>query len=350
MSITNYKCIGCSAPISFNPKVGGFKCEYCGRTCTEDELQAFVEKTEDKWAEKHAHETHDDGTEVRQYNCPNCGAEVVCGDTTTASFCYYCHSPVIIESRLQGDFRPHKIIPFKIDQKQAVQKFAEWTSNKKFLPKDFTVSNQQHNIIGVYLPYWDIDIDADIDYHATAATEHRRLRGDREEITTERYRIERGGTMHMPAIRFLSFNKINQHLINAINPFNSADETAFNTGYLSGFQSERFTLPQETAERSALQQATQHALFQLRASANCDRILDEQDNSQYRVADVAYTLLPVYILNYHYRGVDYQFAVNGQTGVAAGDLPTDTVKVGIFATIIGLIVLILALLGGFFLW
>ena len=333
MSITNYKCIGCAAPIAFNPQVGGFQCEYCGRTCTEQELQDFVAQTEEKWAKKHAHETHDDGTEVRQYNCPNCGAEVVCGDTTTASFCYYCHSPVIIESRLQGNFRPHKIIPFQISKKDAVAKFSQWTAGKKFLPKDFTVSNQQDNIIGLYLPYWDIDIDADIDYHATGLSERRRLRGDREEITTERYRIERGGTMHIPAIRFLSFHKINQYLINAINPFNATDETAFNTGYLSGFQSERFTLPQENAEQSALQQARQHALSQLRASAGCDRIMDEDDRSQYQVAQVVYTLLPVYILNYRYKGQDYQFAVNGQTGVAAGDLPTDTVKVSIFAII-----------------
>ena len=78
--------------------------------------------------------------------------------------------------------------------------------------------------------------------------------------------------------------------------------------------------------------------------------MDEDDRSEYAIDKVAYTLLPVYILHYHYKGVDYQFAVNGQTGVAAGDLPTDTVRVSIFAVIIGLIVLILALLGGFFLW
>ena len=350
MSITNYKCIGCSAPISFNPKIGGFKCEYCGRTCTEQELQDFVAQTEEKWAEKHAHETHDDGSEIRQYHCPNCGAEVVCGDTTTASFCYYCHSPVIIESRLQGDFRPDKIIPFQIDQKTAVAKFSQWISGKKFLPKDFTVKNQKDNIIGLYLPYWDIDVNVAVNYHAVGINEHRRLRGDREEITTERYRIERGGTMHMPAIRFLSFNKINQHLIHAINPFNAVDETAFNTGYLSGFQSERFTLPQDEASQYARQQAQQHAVSQLRATSGCERILDEDDRSEYAIDKVAYTLLPVYILQYHYKGVDYQFAVNGQTGVAAGDLPTDTVRVSIFAVIIGLIVLILALLGGFFLW
>ena len=350
MSITNYKCIGCSAPIAFNPKVGGFKCEYCGRTCTEQELQDFVAKTEEKWAEKHAHETHDDGTEVRQYHCPNCGAEVVCGDTTTASFCYYCHSPVIIESRLQGDFRPDKIIPFQIDQKQAVAKFAEWIAGKKLLPSDFTVENQKHNIVGMYLPYWDIDIDAEIDYHAVGLIEHRRVRGDREEITTERYAIDRGGSMHFPAIRALSFDKIDQNLINAINPFHFDGETAFNTGYLSGFQSERHTLSRETAEKNALIQAQNYGRSQLRASAECEQVIDEQDKSEYRVAGVAYTLLPVYILNYPYHGKNYQFAINGQTGVAMGNLPTDTMKVSIFAIVVGLIVLILALLGGIFLW
>ena len=350
MSVTNYKCTGCSAPIAFNPSVGGFKCEYCGKTCTEQELRDFAAKVEGQWADKHAHETHDDGSQVRQYNCPNCGAEVVCGDTTTASFCYYCHSPVIIESRLQGDFRPHKIVPFQIDQKTAVAKFSAWTAGKKFLPRDFNVKNQKHNIIGMYLPYWDIDVDVDVDYHAVGINEHTQRKGDREEITTERYRIDRRGTMHFPAIRSLSFDKIDQNLINAINPFYRESETAFNTTYLSGFQSERHTLPLEKAEQLALQQAQEYACEQLRASAHCDWVTDENDNSTYRIADVAYTLLPVYILNYHYQGRDYQFAVNGETGVAMGDLPTDTQKVALFAVLVGLIVLILALLGGIFLW
>ncbi len=350
MSITNYKCIGCSAPIAFNPNVGGFKCEYCGKQSTEEELKEFAEKTEEKWAEKHSHEKHDDGSEVRQYNCPNCGAEVVCGDTTTASSCYYCHSPVIIESRLQGDFRPNKIVPFQIDKKTAIQKFSEWISGKKFLPRDFTVDIQQKNIVGMYLPYWDVDIDGNIDYHAVGITESSRIMGEREEITTKRYQIDRNGTMHFPAIRSLSFEKINQNLINAINPFNSADEKEFNTGYLSGFQSERHTYSRENAEKSALQQAIQYARMQLQASTECDRILEERDNSKYTIANTTYTLLPVYILNYHYKGENYQFAVNGQTGVANGDLPTDTTQVALFSLLIGVIVLILALLGGIFLW
>ena len=350
MSVSNYKCIGCSAPIAFNPNVGGFKCEYCGRTCTEQELIDFVEKTEEKWAKKHAHEEHDDGSQIRQYNCPNCGAEVVCGDTTTASCCYYCHSPVIIESRLHGDFRPTKIIPFQIDKKTAVQKFSEWIAGKKLLPKDFTVANQQENIVGMYLPYWDVDVDANIDYHAEGLVEHARRYGDREEITTERYRINRNGRMRFPAIRSLSFDKIDQNLINAINPFDADSETEFNTGYLSGFQAERHTIPREKAEKNALQQAQNFALNQIRSTAQCDRIVHEDDGSQYNIPQTHYTLLPVYILHYHYQGKDYQFAVNGQTGVSAGNLPTGTMKVSIFSIAVGLIVLILALLGGVFLW
>lgn len=340
MSLTNYKCLGCSAPISYNPAVAGFKCEYCGRICTEEELERFAQQNE---------QSQSSSEEILQYNCPNCGAEVVCGDTTTASFCYYCHSPVIIGQRLRGDFKPDKIIPFKISQEQAVAKFSAWIAGKKFLPKDFSLESQREKIIAVYLPYWDIDVEAEIDYQATGITEHSRRIGNREEITTDKYNVIRKGKMNFPAIRSLSFDRIDKNLINAINPFDASQEIAFNSVYLSGFQSERHTITKAKAEEKALKQAQNFALNSLRNSARC-RIISEEDRSNYNIRKSSYTLLPVYILNYIYKGENYQFAVNGQTGVAEGNLPTDNKKVGLFSLIIGLIVLILAILGGIYLW
>ena len=37
------------------------------------------------------------------YICPSCGAEVVTDATTAATFCYYCHNPVVLSGKLSGD-------------------------------------------------------------------------------------------------------------------------------------------------------------------------------------------------------------------------------------------------------
>ena len=41
---------------------------------------------------------------------------------------------------------------------------------------------------------------------------------------------------------------------------------------------------------------------------------------------VKYVLLPVYLLNLTYKGKNYRFAVNGQTGKVVGELPISKLK------------------------
>ncbi|QIK70571.1 hypothetical protein G7062_09770 [Erysipelothrix sp. HDW6C] len=45
---------------------------------------------------------------VEQYNCDNCGAEVICDATMTSTTCVYCHNPVVLTGRVTGDFAPIK--------------------------------------------------------------------------------------------------------------------------------------------------------------------------------------------------------------------------------------------------
>ena len=48
------------------------------------------------------------------YTCLSCGAEIVTDETTAATFCYYCHNPVVLGGRLEGDFLPDKVIPCSV--------------------------------------------------------------------------------------------------------------------------------------------------------------------------------------------------------------------------------------------
>ncbi|USP69036.1 hypothetical protein LCN94_00725 [Ruminococcus sp. FMB-CY1] len=57
------------------------------------------------------------------FHCDSCGAEVVTTSSTAATTCFYCHNPVVLKGRLSGDFRPDRIIPFKLSREQAVSAF-----------------------------------------------------------------------------------------------------------------------------------------------------------------------------------------------------------------------------------
>lgn len=379
----NYKCPACGAPIEFNPRLGKFKCGYCFTEHTEEALTAYLEKLQAKTAaadgsaadtaadkegaapkaetenhgnaEKNAasgagNTREKDRQTVKAYQCANCGAEVVAGDTSTAAFCYYCHSPVVITDRLQGDFKPDRIIPFKVDKKTAVQKFLEWAGKKKFTPKGFTSEMQQEKITGVYLPYWQADIDAKVDYHAVGVNVTRWSSGDRDYVKTDKYKIDRVGDIAVNNLQKLAFSKIDESLLNTITPYDEAEMKNFSAGYLAGFFAEQYTENKEAVTPALMTQAKQTTAALIKESASCTNFESERDSTTYTVRAQRYVLLPSWILTYIYHGKPYVFAVNGQTGKTCGELPLDKAKVALTSGLLGVVFGTLMFLGGMFIW
>lgn len=108
MSTVAYKCINCGGPLEFNPAKQMFSCEYCRSDFTEKELKDHFgeldEKLNDENNKVDETQTEDDefGFGGVLFSCPNCGAEVVTDETTAATECVYCHSPVVFRADLQA--------------------------------------------------------------------------------------------------------------------------------------------------------------------------------------------------------------------------------------------------------
>ncbi|MGP1594558.1 MAG: hypothetical protein ACTTH8_04850 [Treponema sp.] len=359
MSVTNYKCPACGAPISFNPKVGGFKCEFCFSEHTEEALTAYLESLKNSSAENNDEQLSHEYTEetdgaaqktIKSYQCNNCGAEVIVGDTSTAAFCYYCHSPVILTDRLKGDFKPDFLIPFAIDKKTAVKKFLDWAGKKWFVPGDFTNTMQQEKITGMYLPYWQADIAADVDYHAIGTCTTYWTDGDYNYTKVDTYQIDRSGTVLLNNLQKFAFSPINEFLINSIEPYNQKSIKPFSAGYLAGFFAENYTENKDNVTPELVQRAKDATAAIIQNTTPCTTFEKRQDNTQYNVQEHRYILLPSWILTYIYKGKAYVFAVNGQTGKAAGELPFNKKKAFFTALGLGTACSVLLMLGGYFIW
>lgn len=346
--MANYKCPKCGAPIVFKPELGGFKCDYCFSTFTEAELTAAMEKTKTTAQPETRKDTDGDG--VLGYTCKNCGAEVVVGDTANTAYCYYCHSPIVIASRLENEFKPDFIIPFKIDKKQALAKFLAWAKKKKYVPRDFTGTMQQEKMTGIYLPYWQADFTAHIDYSAVGVETRVWQSGDTEYTETKKYDIKRSGESTIKNINELAFSKINTNLINAISNFDEEEQLPFSPGYLAGFFSEQYDRPKEACEKNLTARAKETVQDQIASSYDVSRVEDEQDNTTLKTDRLSYTLFPSWILSYVYKGKSYIFSVNGQTGAIAGEAPLSTGKVILGSVIKAAIVAGLLILGGLLIW
>ena len=90
----------------------------------------------------------------------------MCDDRQTALFCYYCHNPVILAGKLTGQYKPDKVIGFKINRDMAVDMFKRWVQKRMFVPKDFKSEQQIEKITGLYVPFWAADCDINADFSA----------------------------------------------------------------------------------------------------------------------------------------------------------------------------------------
>lgn len=348
MSLLNYKCPSCGASINYDASQDKSVCDFCNSVFTLKELDDYAKKSEKK--EKPASEK-DSQEEILSYSCDNCGAEVVSDATTSATFCYYCHSPVILTKQLQGDFKPDYIVPFAIDKKKAQETFLNWAKTKPYVPRSFTEASQLEKITGMYLPYWMGNAKTHVNVQGVGTKTRVYTQGDTEYTEHQDYPITAQGDFTIEKIPELAFTQIDRDLVKSVDDFSDAELREFNMLYLSGFFSERYDIERQKAESSLIEQAENYAQNFVRSQfSGYDNIKKDVDEVNTELEKVSYVLLPTWVLTYNYLGKNYVYMLNGVNGRAYGELPLDQKKLALRSGIIFLIIMALALLGGRFLW
>lgn len=327
MAAVTYKCPNCDGGLIFDPQSQKFQCEYCMSSFSEEEL---------KNAENGVEKERTEGGHMALYVCPSCGAEVVADETTAATFCYYCHNPVVLSERLEGTFKPDKVIPFAIDKKEATEKFLNWVGKKKFVPKDFFSKKQIEKITGVYFPYWVADCDVQADLQADGTKVRVWRSGDIEYTETKHFQIEREGNISFDGITKQALQKETEAWVENVRPFQLSGMKDFNEAYLLGFQAERRNLERQQVEPEVVSEAEKNAKAMIRNSVSGYHAVHTQRlDARIMSAEWKYTLFPVWILTYRNKGDKvYYYAMNGQTGNISGQLPLNRKKMWIMSACI----------------
>ena len=266
MGVITYKCPNCGGGLTFNADIQKYRCEYCLSEFSQEELDE-IEKKELEKAEKRAEIQENNvltedvpvetsGTQAVQtedasentgrkktvtsimYICPSCGAQIVTDETTAASFCYYCHNPVVLEEKLRGEFKPDYILPFQIDKKKAQEIFTQWVGRKKFVPDYFFSPRQIESMTGVYFPYWLYSCKVKGDLQAEGKTVRTWETAGMRYTETKVYDIQRQGDMNVDSVARNALKKANRKLIDGVLPYRLNEKKEFSMGYLSGFVAE----------------------------------------------------------------------------------------------------------------
>lgn len=362
MAVISFKCPNCDGELIFDPSTQKYKCEYCNSLFSQAELDAMQPATESekkaqtddsKKAQRDAdgYTAETDG-EVRGYTCPSCGAEIMTDQTTAATFCYYCHNPVVLGKRLEGSYLPNRVIPFEITKEAAQKGFLDYVGKKKFVPKAFFNKKQIESITGVYFPYWLYDVELEGNMDGSARNIRVWRAGDIEYTETKHYSVKREGDITLCNLTENALQKANAKLASGVMPYRFESMKQFHMGYLSGFLAERRDIEQKAVQGKMQQEMRESAQKLMRETITGYNSVSV-NNAFFRPKreNWAYVLLPVWTITYKGRnGKIYYYSMNGQTGKVCGELPVDRAKLVLTSVITALIVLAAGLLGGYFVW
>lgn len=374
-TIGAYTCPSCGGSMLFVPEKQKFRCEYCTSLFTEEEIRAYEKTFEQKNvatndgntnAKKFAREqdtstvdgeqntasansastadarnasARKDASDQQQehtvYQCPSCGAEVVAAGTQLVNTCFYCHS-TMVQSGSDSSFHPDMIIPFAISKEKATEMFLKWARRHKFVPKGFFNKKQIAHLTGIYYPYWVADINASGSASFKATNTHVWCTADTETTETSIYSAERAGEFFFGEVTCNALKKADVKMVESVLPFDFAQKKDYLSAYLLGFQAERRDIEKSEAEENLGDDVTRWGVALLQNTVTgYSSVSVNNANIKVKDAKFLYGLFPVWMLSYIDRkGKHYNYALNGQTGKACGELPISFGRLAIlFSTI-----------------
>lgn len=324
--VLEYKCPCCGAGLIFGEDVQKMTCEYCDNTFDLEAVKIYNE-TLDRSGDAGFQTSSTEWTEseeavIRTYTCQSCGGELMADENTAATFCPYCENPVILPGRLSGSVRPDAVLPFRTGKDDAQKAFLELCKGKPLLPKMFTQQHRIEKITGIYVPFWLYDCSSAFEgrYKATRV---RHWMDSRYSYTkTDHYLLTRSASADFAAIPMDASSKMDNTIMESIEPFDFNEMVDFDTAYLSGFFADKFDVEAKSGQ-SRIEERVSQTLDEAVQSTfiGFSTVVPTAKQLNVNHGTARYVLLPVWMLHTKYKDKTYVFAMNGQTGKMTGTFP-----------------------------
>lgn len=329
--LQEFKCPCCDGGIEFDTKSQKMKCPYCGTEFDLEALEQYDEalkaQPEDdmQWEAQAGREWQEGETDgMCVYTCNSCGGEIVGDENTGATECPFCGNPVVMTGQFAGALKPDLVIPFKLDKKAAIEALRRHYCGKKLLPKVFQDENRIKEVKGVYVPFWLFSSDAD-GYVRYKASRIRYWSDSNYNYTeTSYYTVVRAGGIGFEHVPVDGSTKIEDALMESIEPFDLSEAVDFKTAYLSGFFADKYDVDAvDSIDRanSRIKETTEQAFRN--TVHGYTTVTPVTTNIRLNGGRAKYALYPVWMLTTQWNGQNYTFAMNAQTGKLVGDLPMD---------------------------
>lgn len=305
-----FKCKNCGGNAVYNPEKKSMYCPYCQSLDSE-------EKT---------------GEVQGIHQCANCGAPVEVDEYLSAGKCTHCGTYLIFDERVEGQYTPHIILPFKIGHEQAEDALKNEFGKKLFLPTSFLAKASLQKMEGMYVPFFLYDYHADYDWAGRGTKVRTWRRGNTEYTETSIYRIERNMEIDFSRIPVDASIAMEDGAMDLMEPYDYTALEAFQAKYMSGFYAERFNEGDRVLEPRARRKAERDSdSLMMQSIIGYSSVAPERRNLSLQNTLVDYALMPVWVYQYSYEGKVCTFFVNGQTGKVVGEAPVSKGKLALYS-------------------
>ena len=352
-----YKCPGCNADMKFDANAQMLKCEYCETELTVKAAEELEEAAKQDAEHEDTDETVDETDESAsygaeevdfiKYKCVTCGAELLTDEHTAATVCSYCGNPNLLSERIEGEKTPAMLIPFKVDKAKATEIYRNWCKKGPLTPGEFSSQSTIDKLSAIYVPFWLYDYDANAKIRANCTKVRRRRTGNYEYIYTDHFRVYRDVSAEYIKLPADASAKMPDDIMDKLEPFNYKDLEEFSMPYLSGYTAEKYNFTNEELAGRVESRVKNYIVQEGRGTINmyasvnvvgCDVKLSKKS--------AKYVMLPVWMLNYRYKGKEHVFAINGQTGKLVGKRPISVARCVIAYFLMMAAIFVVCLIGG----
>ena len=364
MAIDNKKnglnrCPNCgSTDTTLDVKSGELKCNFCRAHFKGNKINAYggVEDLKGDVVGAGAGDIIPDEKIILTLKCPACGAEVVINtEEVTSARCHWCRHNLSVNEKLPNGAVPDLVLPFKTEKKFAEGKIDEFVKKRKFFAHPtFTKEFSSENVMGVYLPYMVVDVNA----HASLSGEAEHLvrsytvgsgNSRRTYYDADAYKVSRDFDLLIDDLTIeSSSDKLKQDLkvntnnvINAIMPFDTDNCVDWNPSYLRGYASEKRDTNIDILKPAVEMQSKDVARYQARATMDFYNRGTKWENESLTIKGTSWkaAYLPVWLYSYYQKDkkLMHYVAVNARTGETMGSVPINKTRLMIVSAIIEII-------------
>lgn len=295
--------------------------------------------------------------EISMLHCKNCGANQHVEENYKSLHCVYCSMPLVIEDAYREEWiLPGAVLPFQIGKDQSFRIFKKWVSRLWWAPSKLKKAALDPQFTkGLYLPYWTFDAQLVASYTGQRGEyyyETRRVRNAQGKMVTQRVRKTRWYPASGQVSGFVddtlikASNQKTGRIPRKIARWNLKLLQPFNSSFLSGFVTEKYTIPLKQGHLQSKEVARDIANRWCRQDIGGDTQRVTSMDMQLSEETFKHILLPVYVSAYRYKGKEYNFFINGENGQISGSRPYSFWKIFLAVIAVVLLILLFVYFGG----